>query len=166
MSLETLLARRLTGEVVVVAVGNVLRGDDAAAILVARGLRPAPGVRVVEAEDAPERHLGAIAAGRPAAIVLLDAVDCGAAPAAVALLELADLRPYAASGHRVPLAVIGHWLEHETGADVFVLAIQPAGTGWGEPVSQQVAEAVGLLAGTLNRVLARRAVPGTGDAVT
>jgi hydrogenase 3 maturation protease len=159
MSLEGVLAGRLHGEVVVVAVGNVLRGDDAAAVLLARALRPAPGLRVVEAEDAPERHLGAIVAGRPAVIVLVDAVDCGAAPAGVALLELADLLPYAAWGHRVPLAVIGRWLEQETAADVFVLAIQPARTGWGVPASREVTEAVGLLAGTLNRILAGRKAP-------
>jgi hydrogenase 3 maturation protease len=159
MSLEDLLRARLRGEVVVVAVGNALRGDDAAALLLARALSPAPGLRVVEAEDAPERHLAAIAAGQPAVIVLVDAVDCGAAPAGVALLELEDLLPYAASGHRVPLAVIGHWLEQETGADVCVLAIQPARVGWGDPVTREVAQTAVLLAGTLNRILVDRAGP-------
>jgi hydrogenase 3 maturation protease len=156
MSLEQTLAARLRGRVTVVGIGNPLRADDAAGCLVARGLDPAPGLQSIEAEEVPESHLGAVTASRPDTIVLVDAVDLGASPGSLALVETSDLVGFTPTTHHVPLDILAHWLARETGAEVLLLAVQPRGTNLGDPVSPEVEEAARLAAATLNHALARR----------
>jgi len=157
MSLEETLGLRLRGRVTVVGIGNPLRGDDAAGCLVARSLRSAPGLEAIEAEEVPENHLGAVAASRPDTIVLVDAVDLGAAPGSLALVETAELARFTPTTHRVPLDLLATWLGRETGAEVLLVAVQPRRIGWGEPVSPEVGEAARLVAATLNRALENHA---------
>jgi hydrogenase 3 maturation protease len=157
MSLDEALRPRMRGRVTVVGIGNPLRGDDAAGCLVARGVRSTPGLEVIEAEEVPESHLGAIAASRPTTILLVDAVDLGAAPGSLALVDTADLLRFPPTTHRVPLDLLATWLERETGAEVALLAVQPRGVGWGEPVSPEVEETVGLLIATLSGAAEARA---------
>jgi hydrogenase 3 maturation protease len=157
MSLEETLGPRLRGRVTVVGIGNPLRGDDAAGCLVARSLRPAPGLEAIEVEEVPENHLGAVAASRPDTIVLVDAVDLGAAPGSLAVVETAALTRFTPTTHRVPLDLLATWLARETGAEVLLVGVQPRRLGWGEPVSPEVGEAARLVAATLNRALDARA---------
>jgi hydrogenase 3 maturation protease len=162
MSLEKALAGRLGDEVTVVGVGNPLRGDDGAGPLVARGLRRVPGLRVVEAEEVPESHLARITAGPPDTIVLVDAVDLGAAPGAVALLRTSNLAAFAPTTHHVPLDLLATFLARETGAEVLVLAIQPGRTTLGAQITPAVEEAAALVAGALNRVIESRSRAAAG----
>jgi hydrogenase 3 maturation protease len=162
MSLETELAPRLTGRVVLVGVGNPLRGDDAAGCLAARRVRERDGVRVIVAEEIPEAYLGPIAAATPNAVVLLDAVDFGAAPGSFAILGRTDVRVYDPTTHRLPLSVLMELVELETGADVLLVGIQPSRTGYGQPPSDEVAAAAELVGDTLNRVFSTGHPAGEG----
>jgi len=157
MSLEKTLAARLRGRVTVVGIGNPLRGDDAAGCLVARGLRPAPCLQSIVAEEVPESHLGSVTASRPDTIVLVDAVDMGAPAGSLALVEASDLNGFTPTTHHVPLDILARWLARETGADVVVAAVQPRRIGWGDPMSPEVGEGARLLAGALNRAVESRA---------
>jgi hydrogenase 3 maturation protease len=156
MSLAAELGARLRGEPVIVGIGNPLRGDDAAGSLVARGLRPVPGVRVIDAEEVPENQVGPVVAARPTAVLLIDAVDLAAAPGSIALLEAGDLRLHDAWTHRVPLGLLMGVLARETGADVFLLAIQPRQVGLGCALSAEVEASVALVVETLDGLLDRR----------
>lgn len=153
MSLREQLRRRLTGHVVVVGIGNRLRGDDAAGCLVAGRLQETPLATVLMGEEAPERLAGQIAEARPDVIVLVDAVDLGARPGSCALLEEDQLLAYMPSTHRLPLGILMRLLQWETAADVLLLAIQPGELALGAPVSPQVQAAVTALAAIVERAL-------------
>ncbi|MCJ7440582.1 MAG: hydrogenase 3 maturation endopeptidase HyCI [Thermoanaerobaculaceae bacterium] len=153
MSLREELARRLSGRVVVVGVGNPLRGDDAAGCLVARRLQGTPGVRVVEAEEVPESFVGDIAAARPDVVALVDAVDLGAEPGAVAMLEREQVATYAPTTHRMPLSLVMEVVQRRTGADVFLIAVQPLTLAFGAKVSPEVSATVEVLAAVLSELL-------------
>ncbi len=155
MSLERALRERLRGRVTVVGIGNPLRADDAVGGLVARRLRPAAGLSAIDAEEVPESHLGAVTSTRPDTILLVDAVDLGAPAGSLALVEPGDLDRFTPTSHRVPLQVLAHWLTVETGASVFLLAVQPARTGPGEAVSAEVEAAAAFAADVLDRALWR-----------
>jgi len=156
VSLEGALRERLRGRVTVVGIGNPLRADDAVGGLVAGRLRPGPGLHVIDAEEVPESHLGPVTATRPDTILLVDAVDLGAPAGSLALVGPGDLDRFTPTSHRVPLEVLARWLAAETGARVFLLAVQPARTGVGEAVSAEVAAAALLAADILNRALSQR----------
>lgn len=164
MSVESELASRLTGRVVLVGVGNPLRGDDAAGCLAARRVRESGRVRVIVAEEIPEAYLGPIAAARPDSVVLLDAVDMGAEPGSFAVLERNDVTSYTPGTHRLPLSVLMELVELETGADVLLLGIQPSQVGFGLPPSAEVVAAAEVVGDTLERVFS--AACAAADGVT
>ena len=153
MSLREELARRLSGRVVVVGVGNPLRGDDAAGCLVVRRLRGAEGARVIEAEEVPESFVGDIAAAMPDVVALVDAVDLGAEPGAVAMLEREQVATYAPTTHRMPLSLVMEVVQRRTGADVFLIAVQPLTLAFGAKVSPEVSATVEVLAAVLSELL-------------
>ncbi len=159
------LANRLGRDTVVVGVGNPSRGDDAAGCLVAMALREAEeergtvGLRIVEAEEVPESFLGPIVRPSPDTVVLVDAVELGESPGSVALLEVEELAEREASTHQAPLSLVAHYIRRETGADVFVLGIQPGGREVGAAPSAEIREASGVLADLLEAAAILASLP-------
>jgi len=155
-ALRRALASRLAGRVVLVGVGNPLFGDDAAGCLLAERLAGAPGLDVVPAEDVPESFVPGVVDARPDVVVLADAVDLGAPPGSVAILDADAMVRYEASTHRVPLGLIAEIIRRASGADAFVLAIQPGPRRFGTGPSAEVAATVGVLADLIRDVAASR----------
>jgi hydrogenase 3 maturation protease len=159
VTLQHELADRLSGPVVVVGIGNPLRGDDAAGCLLARRLRGAPGVSVIEAEEVPESFLGDIAAAAPGTVVLADAVDLGAEPGAVAVLERQQVAAYVPTTHRLPLSLVMDVVQRRTGANVFLIAIQPVDLAFGAALCPEVAASVDLVAALLSQLARPTGLP-------
>ena len=153
MNLATRLAERLSGRVVVVGIGNPLRGDDGAGARLAELLAGTTGALVINAEEVPENHLGPVVRARPDRILLIDAVDLGERPGSVALLEIDELRDYPPSTHRVPLAVFADFLGQATGAEILLLAVQPGRNGFGAGLTAEVEGSVSALATLLGALL-------------
>jgi hydrogenase 3 maturation protease len=152
------LAQRMRGKVVLVGIGNPLRGDDAAGCLLARLLACTPGLTVVASDDVPERDVLAIADAHPDVVVLADALDMGRAPGTVALVETEALAGYAPTTHRVPLALLASILRH-AGADVLVLGIQPRQVEPGAVACRAVRLAVTALASRIRAWAQEHATP-------
>ena len=80
MDLREQLASMIQGNVVVMGIGNLCRGDDAAGSMVAQKIDDAPGVRVIDAQDVPENYLRQVVGEGPDTVVLIDSVDLESAP--------------------------------------------------------------------------------------
>jgi hydrogenase 3 maturation protease len=153
MTLERQLRQRLKGKkVVVVGVGNPLRGDDAAGCRVANKLKETPCLRVIIAEEVPENYFGLVTKMKPDTVVFVDAVELGMPPGAVALVEKDDIAGHMPTTHRMPLSILMSLLARETGADVFLLAVQPYATDFGMAVSREVELSSALLANAIEEV--------------
>jgi hydrogenase 3 maturation protease len=159
MNLQEQLGTRIQGNVVIVGIGNPCRGDDAAGSLVARQVRDAPGVRVIDAQDVPEDYLCLVVNQRPDTVVLIDSVDLDSAPGSIALLDKDQVAGYWPSTHRVPICLLMDYLERETNARIFLIAIQPRQTVFLEPVSEEVYSSVARIAAVLNSVLEMPRMP-------
>jgi hydrogenase 3 maturation protease len=153
MNLQEQLASWIQGTVVILGIGNPCLGDDAAGSLVARRIREAPGVRVIDAQDVPEDYLCLVVNQQPDTVVLLDAVELDSAPGAVAILDKDQMAGYWPSTHRVPLCLLMNYLEQESHARIFLIAIQPRQTGFLEPASAEVQASVAHIADVLNSLL-------------
>ena len=166
MSLSAILRTRLRGRVVVIGVGNPWRGDDGVGCRVAARLRAGGQVPTLDAEEIPESFLGDIVAGRPETAVFVDAVDFGAPPGAVALLDSSQLGRYPSSTHRASLSLLMELVTTVTGADVFLLAIQPRRIDLFGPMTEAVASSADHLAALIEEALAAWAEaveePGSG----
>ncbi len=164
MTFDEQLAAWMHGTVVVMGIGNRVRGDDAAGSVVASQIAGSPGVTVIDAEDVPESFIQRIVSQRPDTVVLIDCVNMQSEPGSIALLESDHVAHYGPSTHRMPLGVLMRILERETHARVFTVGIQPARSELLETMSEPVAQTVAQLADMLNRALVAPAPAGSAGA--
>jgi hydrogenase 3 maturation protease len=153
MDLREQLATWIQGDVVVMGIGNPCRGDDGAGSLLAQLISDAPGVRVIDAQDVPENYLRQVVGEGPDTVVLIDSVDLESTPGSVALLDKDEVAGYWPSTHRMPLSLLMDYLERETHARIFLIAIQPRHTAFMQPMSGEVFSSVESITGVLNDVL-------------
>jgi hydrogenase 3 maturation protease len=139
-------------------VGHELRGDDAAGLLVARGLlnhlpedyediAPAlhPALLVIEAGAAPENVTGRLRRYQPDLVILVDAADLHVHPGTVRWLDWRETEGLSASTHTLPLNLVGQYLAHELNCQVALLGIQPASNDIGHEPSLLVQLAIDSL---------------------
>jgi micrococcal nuclease len=142
-SMEKLLVNRLKGKVIVLGIGNTLRGDDGFGSILARRLKGKVKATVISAEASPENFLGQIIKEGPDNILIVDAVDFGARPGSMRLFDPQDLR--AANlcfTHNTSLGLIAEFIKKGLSADVFILGVQPDSVGFGRTLSRAVKSAL------------------------
>jgi hydrogenase maturation protease len=135
----------------VIGLGNLLRGDDAVGLAVARRLRElAPTADVQELSGEPAGLLEALADGA-VRVALVDAVSSGAAPGTVHRLDVSQAAlpiDSCTSSHGLGLAAtieLGRALERLP-PELLVFGIEARSFERGAPLSPDVAEAVDALA--------------------
>jgi hydrogenase 3 maturation protease len=145
--------------VAVVGIGNELRGDDAAGLLVARALiefqtdnSAQPALLALDAGAAPENVTGALRRFAPDLVIFVDAAfaDDGALPGEIYWLDRREIAgpsaaSFAASTHTLPLPVIAHYLASDLGCEVALIGIQAGGMTFDHtpsPAIQQAAQHV------------------------
>lgn len=155
------LTQRLDGarRIAVLGAGSVLRGDDAAGVIVSERLReafhadPHPHALVCVGETAPENYSGKICNFQPTHVILVDAADVGA-PAG----EVIEIDPQKVGGptfcsHMLPLRVMTNYIIDGTGADVMLLGIQYESLEFDSPMTQNVEAAARNLTAALTRFI-------------
>lgn len=150
------LRRRLQGRVVIVGVGNELRGDDGFGPAVIERLRGRVVADLLDCGEVPESYLGRITSLMPDSILVVDAVDLDAAPGAMALLEPDDLVDKLGFTHSPTLGLFLKFLENETGAKATILGVQPGSRALGEGLSAGVAASMDAVCALLSSALPRR----------
>ncbi|HEX9780514.1 MAG TPA: hydrogenase maturation protease [bacterium] len=153
------------GRVLVVGMGNTLRGDDAAGVLAARRIRSAalPGVEILEAGGALTELLDAWAAHEH--VVLIDAVASGARPGTIHRLAVsegpvpAELRQHSTHGMGVADAIELARAMRRLPARVMVYGIEGDCFDPGAPVTPAVRRASAKVAGRILRDLACPSAP-------
>ena len=139
--------------VVLLGIGNMLRGDDGFGMLVAsRLLSEMPG-RVFAAETTPENFLGPICQRSPRLVIIIDAVNFDGTPGELRLVGVHQLRGNSLGTHAPSLSLIQGFLAAECGAQTLVLAAQPKEVGTGLKPSAQVSLAVETAARILKEAL-------------
>ncbi len=156
INLEGKLRERLRGKVLLVGVGNTMRGDDGIGPKIIEALGGKVNAELLDVGEVPESYIDKILAAQPDTIALIDAADFGAAPGEVAILEPEDLEGRALSTHQMPLGLFCRYIKERCHADMFALAVQVAGVGLGEPMSPAVWRSAQRLVGLLEGVLAQQ----------
>lgn len=129
-------------KIVFVGVGNRSRGDDAVGPMLVDMLADYVP-HAIDAGPSPENVTGAIKKLKPAAIVLIDALLFkDLAPGIPQIVEIDDIRHLGESTHTLSLDVIMEYLKTETGADVFMIGVQPARIKEGEGLSHGIEESL------------------------
>lgn len=131
--------QRIQGKkVLILGIGNRLRGDDAVGSILAERLMEKVDLPIVDASDVPENYLGPIEASGADIVLVLDATDFGGNPGDFSLLEMDQLKDVGLSTHTANLALLFEVIPPDSRPDAILVAIQPEQTGAGLGLSRSV----------------------------
>ena len=151
--LEAEVSRVGADKVVVMGIGNTLRGDDGFGPAVARRVaRCIPG-RTFDGGTVPEDFLGPIAKLDPALVIIVDAASFDGKTGELSLLRIDQLCGDCLGTHAPSLTLIELFLKNECGAKTMVLAAQPGPIAFGEAQCPQIEAAIGDACSILKSVL-------------
>lgn len=129
-------------------IGNEMRGDDIAGIVVIRNLVEAfsanlsPHLLLVEAAHAPENHTSPVRKFSPDLTILIDMAQMDEEAGTVRWLTWQETTGISASTHTMPPYMLAQYLTAVTSTEVALIGIQPIHTNLGEPMSGVMETAV------------------------
>ena len=153
------IKKHLKGKIVIIGVGNSLRGDDGAGPEFIKSLEA--GIKcsaknipsqdsfkvenqlvLMDVQGAPENYLGKIVEQKPDTVILVDAVDLGSSPGVTKIINQNNFLPEGFSTHHPSLDLILRYLQEETETSIFVLGIQPKSIKMNTKLSRPVKKAI------------------------
>ncbi len=158
MSLETEL-REYFGEdkkrVVLVGVGNSLRGDDGVGVKIIELLemKNLPDILLLNTETVPEAFTDKVTDYKPTHILLLDAANFHGSPGETKLIASDKIGGHAISTHSLPLNIFISYLEYSTSVKTLLLGIQPRNIDFYSEMTPEVLDAAVKVSEMLYRIL-------------
>jgi hydrogenase 3 maturation protease len=145
--------------VLIMGIGNMQKGDDAAGALCAerigRQLRKKrrAGVMVINAGDVPENYTGVIRKFKPTHMVIFDTCYFGKKAGTIKVVDPRSIADGDVSTHRMPLSMLVRFLEETIGGKAMIIGIEPKIMDLNAPLSPAVSRAVEALGGALERLI-------------
>ncbi|HZD58428.1 MAG TPA: hydrogenase maturation protease [Anaerolineales bacterium] len=140
--------------VLIVGVGNRLRGDDALGGILVERLAGKTRATLIDAGDVPENYLGVIRMAQPELIIFVDAAEIGGQPGDIALVGAEEMLPANGWTHSAGLDLTVTYLRSELMVvDIFLLAVQPGTTAFGDDLSPPVRSALLHLENLISRLV-------------
>ena len=128
----------LNGKVVVLGIGNTLKGDDAFGPALIERIKGSARAVCIDGGTAPENYLGKVVKEKPDTIIIVDAVHLDLKPGQYDILKKDDIVKCGFTTHDISPAMLIEYLEKETGADIYLLAVQPGNISFGAEMSNAV----------------------------
>jgi hydrogenase maturation protease HycI len=133
------LAKRLRGKrTVILGVGNLLQGDDAIGPSLVDLLHGRVEATLINAGEVPENYLSSIRAAQPEVVLIIVAIELGAEPGCIAVLDADQLRAIGNFTRNPGLAFLAVMIQDGTGAEVLMVGIQPEWTTFASGLSNPV----------------------------
>ncbi len=142
---ETTLAEILKGKVVIVGIGNVLKGDDGLGAILSERLETILDIPCINAGSAPENYIGKIAGESPDTVLFIDAVHLDRPAGSFEVLNSNELLHMGFSTHDISPGFYLEMLESQIPGRIFLLGIQPEQTALGMGLSPTVSKTLDLL---------------------
>ena len=147
------LKKRLKGKIVIVGIGNNLRGDDGAGPELIQRLKSQipkdegkvaskSQIVLIDAGEVPENYLEKIINYNADTILLVDAVNFQDPPGSIKFIESNQLKERNFSTHSVSLFLVTDYLKNRTKADILILGIQPESIDLNNGLSEPMKEAL------------------------
>lgn len=140
------ILKRFKGKVVIVGVGNLLKGDDGAGPFFIQQLKKKKGISVpfilIDAGEVPENYVNPIVKTKPDVIMVVDAADFGGKPGEVGIFEAKDISRIGMTTHTLSPDVFMDYLKQQTNADIFLLAVQPKSIETDTDLSEEIESSI------------------------
>jgi len=138
--MENIFLPILQGKVVIVGIGNLLRGDDGFGPALIERLQRKVGFICFDAGSAPENYVGRIVKEEPDTILLVDVADLNLKPGQFRILQPTEILQCGFTTHDMSSRMLIEFLEKQTRANIFMLGVQPQHVSLGEAMSKCVTE--------------------------
>jgi hydrogenase 3 maturation protease len=144
-------------KLVVLGIGNPLRGDDALGLEVLKLLRGRlpRNVRLIDSGTMPENFTGKVKRFKPSHVLLIDATSFNAQPGIVRLVPPEDIDGVAVSTHALPLSMFTEVVQKSVKAKVLLLGVQPKTVEFVEGLTPEVEKVVEKVAERLANLLSK-----------
>ena len=131
-----------------VGVGNVLKRDDGAGVVISRQIAERPNIRALTVEVSIENYIGKINSMEPGEIVILDCMELGSAPGEARIVALDQVEDITFNTHNISLGRLGDFFQYPT----YVLGIQPQTIEIGDTLSPPVLKTVNRIISQINQI--------------
>jgi len=136
LRMENILLPIMRGKTVIVGIGNPLRGDDGFGPALIGRLQGKTNLICIDAGNAPENYLGCIAREEPDTILLVDVAHLDLEPGKYRILRPEEILKCGLTTHDMSSRMLIEFLQNQTQADIFMLAVQPQNISLGEAMSE------------------------------
>lgn len=141
--------------VLIIGIGNTLKGDDGAGPVICQRLKEAFSDRVIDTGTVPENYIQPIIDKNPENLLIIDAVDFGASPGTIEIFDLEQINSITFSTHSLSPRLFVDIIRQSISVDISFLGIQPQQTGLDQPVSPKVSRAIESLVDIFSHLLIR-----------
>ena len=137
--MENIFKNIFTGKVVIVGIGNIMKGDDAfGPALIERLKKKKTNTVLIDAGNSLEKYTGKIAKENPDTILFVDATHLDEEAGKYQVLMPEDIIKSALTTHDISPAMIIDYLKNQTKAKIYMLGVQPKNISLGEGMSESV----------------------------
>jgi hydrogenase 3 maturation protease len=123
---------------VILGVGNPLQGDDAIGPKLVDLLQGRIDATLINGGQVPENYMSSIQAAQPEVVLIIVALELGAEPGCLVLLDVDRLRAIENFTRNPGLAFLALMIQDGTGAEVILVGIQPKTTTFASELSKPV----------------------------
>ena len=152
-SLRNQLGQICGQDALIVGIGNTLKGDDRAGVLICQQLKDIIGQNVIDAGTVPENYIQPIIKKAPKVLLIIDAIDFGGCPGAVNIFKPDQLNSLAVSTHALSPRLFVDVICKSISPEVYFIGIQPGQTVLGRPLTLEVEQTVKSLTEILSTIL-------------
>jgi len=121
------LTRRVENKkVLLLGVGNRLRGDDGLGCFLVNRLKGQMFIPLIDGGNIPEKHLGLLEASHPDLVLVAVAADVpGAASGDITLIDLDQLQTMKVKTRSTDLSLLFRFIPQKSRPEVLLIAVQP-----------------------------------------
>lgn len=126
-------------KIVIMGVGNILRGDDGAGSIIAENLKKKiidKKVKIINAEETPENWIGKIEKISPRTLIIIDAVNFNSFPGDVKIFSIEEIEETTFTTHNFSFSFLFENLKKKT--KILIIGIQPGKINIKEGISENV----------------------------
>lgn len=143
--------------IVILGIGNEIRGDDALGSIIAKNLYESfnkrENILVFDGGMVPENYTGLIRKEKPSHIILLDAVDMKEDPGCIRIVEKHEIANYNISTHAMPLSFLISYIESTTDSKIILIGIQPKNMDITQNISKEVEKSIEMVVDLFEKLL-------------
>ena len=155
---DTQLKQWLAGmtELVILGVGNNIRGDDGTGPYCADTLKKKinrANINIINTGEVIENYTGEIRNFNPTHVLIIDVAAGGFNPGTIFIVDKTRISDEDVSTHRMPLSMAIRFIEESIGSKVFMLGIEPESTEFNKPISNAVKQSADIVINTLISLL-------------